>query len=120
MNIFLHSILSTQYSHYRQYLTMNKLLIITEEKNQTGRLYCIRGKFCPSFIFALFAHRPEGEFKTGLIFYKGLYMKIWERVNLRQGESVKDLYRAEIRLGEIKAVYSIVLKILSWLMGGGP
>ena len=29
--------------------------------------YCIQGKFRPRFIFALFAHWPEGEFKTGLI-----------------------------------------------------
>ena len=38
---------------------------------------------------------------------KGLCEKIWEWANSRLGKSVLDLYRAKIRLGEFKAVYSI-------------
>ena len=39
--------------------------------------------------------------------YKGLCKKIGEWANSNKGESVSDLYRAKIRLGEFKAVYSI-------------
>ena len=67
-------------------------------------VYCIQsGKISSRFIFALW---PEGEFKTGLI---ELHIKYHVRkleVNSRLGESVSDLYRAKIRLGEFKAVYS--------------
>ena len=52
------------------------------------------GKFRSRFIFALWS---EG---------KGLCKKIGESANLRLGESVSDLYRAKIRLGKFKALYS--------------
>ena len=39
--------------------------------------------------------------------YNGLKKKIGEWANSRLGESVSDLHRAKIRLGEFKAVYSI-------------
>ena len=38
--------------------------------------YCIQGKSCPRFIYALFALRPEGEFKTGPI---EIYIKDYTR-----------------------------------------
>ena len=37
-------------------------------------------------------------------------MKMGEWANSRLGESVSDLHRAKIRLGEFKAVYSIYIK----------
>ena len=76
-----------------------------------GRVkYCIQGKFRPCFIFTLFALSPEGEFKTGLIesYIEDYIRKLGSgaNLNLRLGESVSELYRAKIRLGELKAVYS--------------
>ena len=35
--------------------------------NVVLRVLAVQGKFCPRFIFTLFALLPVGEFKTGLI-----------------------------------------------------
>ena len=58
-------------------------------------------KIWPRYIFALW---PDGEFKTGPIeLYISVYIKKMEWANSREGESVSDLYRAKIRMGEFKA-----------------
>ena len=62
----------------------------------------------------MFYFRPLvwGEFKTwGIEFYvKDYIMKLKRgRGNSRQGESVSDLCRAKMRLGEFKAVYRLVM-----------
>ena len=39
--------------------------------------------------------------------------EIGEGANSRLGESVSDLFRAKIRLGEFKAVYSILIHVFN-------
>ena len=46
------------------------------KRKERKTVYCIQGKFCPRFIFALFALWSKGEFKTGLI---DLYIKDYIR-----------------------------------------
>ena len=45
----------------------NSVFICIAHNNGDASKYCIQGNFRPRFIFAHFAHRLEGEFKTGLI-----------------------------------------------------
>ena len=67
------------------------------------------GKILPVLFSAsdLMTNLKQGELNYILKF---IY-KNWEWVNSRLGESVSDLYGANIRLGEFKAVYS---KFYNW------
>ena len=71
------------------------------------------GKISPPFYF-----RPIRPLTWGRIqnwanwkIYKEVCNQIEERANSRLGESISDPYRAKIRLGEFKAVYSILIII---------
>ena len=66
-----------------------------------------RENFAP-VLFSPFSPSDLGaNLKLGYLnIYKGICKKIGEWVNSRLGESVSDLHRAKIRLGEFKAVYS--------------
>ena len=59
-----------------------------------------------SFVFYFSPFDMRANSKLG---FKEFCNKIGEWANSRQGESVSDLCRAKIRLGESKAVYSILL-----------
>ena len=70
-----------------------------------------RENFAPVLFLPFSPSELRAKFKTGLIElqickYEGLCKKIGEWVNSRLGKSVLELYRAKIRLGEFKAVYS--------------
>ena len=71
-----------------------------------------RENFAP-FYFRPFRPLPWRRFLNwaNWIICKGLYRKIWERANSRLGVSVLDPYRAKIRLGEFKAVYSMTERL---------
>ena len=43
---------------------------------------------------------------NSILYNKGICKKIWEWANSRLGESLLHLFRAKVRLGEFKAVYS--------------
>ena len=87
--------------------------------NASAWLHCVikyhvllyTGKISPPFYFRPFRPLVWGRIqnRANWILHKGLYNKIGERANSRLGESVLDICRAKIRLGEFKAVYSICM-----------
>ena len=71
-------------------------------------LYCMQGKFCPHFIFPLFALCSKGEFKTGLI---GIFVKDYVRnffcLRIQDWQISFRSVLGENKTGKFKAVYSI-------------
>ena len=66
------------------------------------------GKISPPFYFRPFRPISWGRIHNwaNWIIYKGLCNNNWDWANSKLGQSVSDLHRAKIRLGEFKSVYS--------------
>ena len=66
------------------------------------------GKISPPFYFRPFRPLAWGRIQNWANWkiYKEVCNKIEEEANSKLGESISDPYRAKIRLGEFKAVYS--------------
>ena len=82
----------------------------TNSKLRRVLILLYTGKISPPFYFRPFRPLVWERIQNwaNWIIHKLLYNKTQERANSRLDESVSDLCRAKIRLGEFKAVYSIL------------